>query len=243
MRDSGAVRMLAGWEIRRHARSTVALTIMVGLVGAVVIATLAGARRSDTALDRFNAYSRTADVEFSISLSTASQRAALRRTPGVIAVARLRGYGVFLPKAPNLTMAAQVDDVIGKTVDRPRVVEGRRANLAEPNEIAISESLASQLHLRLGSVVAPDTYTVKQKEIAFSGGQPGPPAGPKVRFRVVGIVRLPYDLGDRAVSGWNRDLPARVRPEVSGEDRAVRRGLQGANDGKPATTSRPSSPK
>ena len=87
--------MLAGWEIRRRARSTVALTIMVGLVGAVVIATVAGARRSDTALDRFNAYSRSADVEFSIALSTASQRAELRRTPGVIAVARLRGYGVF----------------------------------------------------------------------------------------------------------------------------------------------------
>lgn len=142
-----------------------------------------------------------AHVEFSISLSTASQRAALRRTPGVIAIARLRGYGVFLPKAPNLTMAAQVDDVIGNAVDRPRVIEGRRADLSSPNEIAISESLASQLHLRLGSVVAPDTYTLEQKEIAFSGGQVGPPAGPKVRFRVVGIVRLPYDLGDRATSG------------------------------------------
>lgn len=193
--------MLAGWEIRRRARSTVALTIMVGLVGAVVIATLAGARRSDTALSRFNAYSHSAEVEFSVGKSTAVQRSALRRAPGVVAVARLLGYGIFLPAAPNLTIATQVDDVMGSTVDRPRVIVGRRADPSAAEEVAISEILAVQLHLRLGSTLSPDTYTPKQKEIAFSGGRPGPPAGPKVHLRVVGLVRLPFDLGDRATSG------------------------------------------
>ena len=90
---------------------------------------------------------------------------------------------------------------MGNTVDRPRVIVGRRADPSAAEEIAISETLASQLRLRVGSALSPDTYTPKQKEIAFAGGRPGPPAGPKVHLRVVGLVRLPFDLGDRATSG------------------------------------------
>jgi len=51
--------MLAGIDVRRRWRSIVALTLLVGAVGTVVLATAAGARRSDSALTRFNTYSRS----------------------------------------------------------------------------------------------------------------------------------------------------------------------------------------
>ncbi len=42
--------MLARLELRRRWRSTVALALLVGAIGAIVLATAAGARRSDSSL-------------------------------------------------------------------------------------------------------------------------------------------------------------------------------------------------
>ena len=58
-----AIVFVAWRELRRRWLATVAAALLVGLVGALVLATVAGARRSDSALQRFNAYSRSADVE------------------------------------------------------------------------------------------------------------------------------------------------------------------------------------
>src|SRR5207245_2077347 len=92
--EVSAVRMLAASDIRRRWRGVVALTLLVGTVAVIVLATAAGARRSDAALGRFNTYSRSSDVEISVGFPTASQLRAFRRTPGVEAMARLRGYSL-----------------------------------------------------------------------------------------------------------------------------------------------------
>jgi uncharacterized membrane protein YeaQ/YmgE (transglycosylase-associated protein family) len=55
----GTVGMLAGSEIHRRLRSTIALALLVGIIGAIVLATAAGARRSGSALDRFKVYSHS----------------------------------------------------------------------------------------------------------------------------------------------------------------------------------------
>lgn len=46
--------MLAGLELRQRWRSTIAIALLIGVVGAIVLGAAAGARRADTALDRFN---------------------------------------------------------------------------------------------------------------------------------------------------------------------------------------------
>ena len=64
------------------------------------------------------------------------------------------------------------------------------------------ERLPRKMHLRVGSRARPPSSTSPpQVKIGFSGGNPGPPAGPPVQFRVVGIDRRPLDLGVRAASG------------------------------------------
>src|SRR5216117_3207424 len=57
-----AVWMAARAQLRRRWGATVALVLLVGLTGGVVIAAIAGASRTDSAMKRFVAYSRPEDV-------------------------------------------------------------------------------------------------------------------------------------------------------------------------------------
>lgn len=193
--------MLAGREIRRRWRSTLAIALLIGVVGALVLATVAGARRSATSLSRFNAVSRSADLELSIDRPTARELAEFRRSPGVAEVSHLRGYTLESPTLPNLAIAAPLDDVLGRSLDRDRLVAGRRPDQKVAEEIDIGESLAQRKHLHVGSHFSTASYSQEQIEQAFAGGNPGDPGGPTVRFRVVGIVRRPLDLGVRSTSG------------------------------------------
>src|SRR5215216_6701727 len=63
--ENGAVRVVwlaARAGMRRRVGATVALAMLVGLAGGVVLAAVAGASRTDTAMDRFLAYSRPDDL-------------------------------------------------------------------------------------------------------------------------------------------------------------------------------------
>jgi hypothetical protein len=195
--------MLAASDIRRRWRSVVALTLLVGAVGAIVLATAAGARRSDTALTRFNTYSRSSDLEISIGIPTASQLAAFRRSPGVAALAYLHAFSLVIEGEDNLAIAAPDDSAMGNLVDRARLIEGRFGSPSAPDELTVSEGLAAKTHLRVGSHLDARSFTQTQIDTIFSGkGDPNaPPVGPHVRLTVVGIVRRPLDLGIRAVTG------------------------------------------
>jgi len=111
----GTVRMLAGSEIRRHWRSTLALALLVCVIGGLIMAAAAGARRSSTALDRFNASSRSSALEISIGPAPSGARLAeFRNAPGVAAFARLHGYALGIDAYPELAMAAPVDNAMGQ---------------------------------------------------------------------------------------------------------------------------------
>ena len=69
----GAIWMLSANDLRRRRVSTLAIALLIGIVGAVVIAAVAGARRSDTALRRFNDESHSANVEVEVGTPTAQQ--------------------------------------------------------------------------------------------------------------------------------------------------------------------------
>jgi len=106
--------MLAASDIRRRWRSVVALTLLVGAVGAIVLATAAGARRSDTALARFNTYSRSSDLEISIGIPTAAELASFRRSPGVAAFAYIHAYSLVIEGQDNLAIGAPDDAAMAR---------------------------------------------------------------------------------------------------------------------------------
>ena len=94
-------------------------------------------------------------------------------------------------------MGTNVDDSFGTAVDRPRVIEGRQADPDAVDEVTISESLAQQTGLEVGSGFT--TVSVTPEQIARRRlRSKGPDAATS---RVVGIVRRPGDLSDIAASG------------------------------------------
>jgi hypothetical protein len=203
----GAVRLLAASEIRRRWRSTIAIALLVGIVGAVVFATAAGARRSATALDRFNAEVRTSSLEVNIGVGSDAKVAQFARTPGIKALAHLRAYAFDFAGAKELTVpdalaiAAPLDHAMGDQVDRSRIVAGRRARPSATEEIIVGESLADLLRIDVGTRLELPTYSPEQVERGFNGGAPEDPLGPTIPFRVVGIDRRPLDLGVRSTAG------------------------------------------
>jgi ABC-type antimicrobial peptide transport system permease subunit len=175
--------------------------MLVGLVGAIVLAFAAGAHRSSTALQRFVSYSRSSDMEVDVSDPTPAQLREFRRVPAVADFAVLHAYAIIPRGRPNLHNAATVDGRLGSDVDRARLVRGRFANPAAVDETVIGEGLADQLHIGIGDQLVADSLSTAQLRLVYEQKSPGAPNGPLVRLRVVGIYRRPLDLGDLAASG------------------------------------------
>jgi putative ABC transport system permease protein len=193
--------MLASIDLRRHWRSALTIALLIGVTGAIVLATAAGARRSGSALHRFVDDSRTADLQIDVGHATPLQLGAFARTRGVASMAVLDAPVLSVHGRTNLNFANPVDERFGTRIDRARVVAGRRASPNAVDEVTIGEGLAAKQRLDIGDVLKADSLTPRQMADAFAGHDPGPPAGPRLRFRVVGIVRRPLDLGDLAASG------------------------------------------
>jgi hypothetical protein len=62
----GAVWMLARADVRRRLTAVVVLALLVGISGGAVLAAVAGARRTSSAMDRFERESRTATFEVNV---------------------------------------------------------------------------------------------------------------------------------------------------------------------------------
>src|SRR5215475_7858048 len=122
-----AIAMLARSELRRRWRSVVVLTALV-----------AGARRTDTSLQRFEDASRSASVEFDIGEATREQVAQFERTPNVTAVAEVRQFPL-VKDSQFLSVAGQIDRRFGTVVDRARLIDGRFADQDRVDEINVSE--------------------------------------------------------------------------------------------------------
>jgi hypothetical protein len=89
-----AIALVARADLRRRWFATVAVAVLVGVVGAVVLSSLSGARRSNSALRRFNEYSRSGNLEVTPGRASPAQIAEFRRTPGIAALGVLRIYAV-----------------------------------------------------------------------------------------------------------------------------------------------------
>ena len=199
------ILMVARSAMRRRAGSLVAIALVIGIAGAAVLVSAAGARRTATSLDRFRDTTLASDVELDIEAATPEQLAELRHDPSVEQVGVLRQIMLAPPGADDrgeyLPAANAVDASFGRDVDRPRVIEGRRADPSRVHEIEISEKFASTFGLAVGDDLELGSYSPEQIELGKRGEVVGPPAGPEVRFRVVGIVRRPLDLGVAGAGG------------------------------------------
>ena len=195
-----AVWVRAAAELRRRWRATVVLALMVGLAGGVVLAAVAGARRTDTVLDRFLAYHQATNVAVGVQgLDTD----AVRRLPMVADVGE-GGYLVLTAAGPS---GGPNPDAFGEinpfvllgpwpgSSNRPVLVAGRLPSADRPLEAAVDETLADRRQLGPGDTLRMWGYTPEQVEGPASVGRlPAKPAGGAFDLTVTGVVRTPADL-------------------------------------------------
>ena len=211
------VRSRAEW--RRRWVSLLALTLLVALTGAVVLTALAGARRTQSTVERAAAGERTPDALLVFTDTTLAPAAAVAKAPAVAAIAPLAMFA-FFSKVGYTGLAAAADGRLGRDVLRPRVLRGRRANPKRAFEIAVPESTAARLRVDVGDTFELAAPGVLQSACLRDDASQGNPAcaatdelfardtipmskldGPHIEMRVVGITRGLLDVGGKPSDG------------------------------------------
>jgi len=146
-------KLRAGW------RDWVALALLIGLAGGVVLTAAAGAIRTDTAYPRFLAASRVASALVApAGPGVGGYDAAVGELPGVAAAAPVVGITAVPVNADGkpdnaANTVAALDDRFGRTLEVPKLLAGRLPAANAPREVAVSQIGAQQLHLRVGSTL------------------------------------------------------------------------------------------
>jgi hypothetical protein len=195
-------------QLRGRVRASLLLALLVGLSGGVVLAALAGARRSDAALPRFLAASRTTDATVWIFGPRGGQPARTDLAAELRAVAAMpqvraahRGSALIM-SGPPLIGSTQPNNQIGyvgldrsghEVFGRPMIVAGRLPRPDRPQEAAIDEEVAWRYGVQPGGTLRVGSYTRAQFGPAGTG-VPIAAKGPTVDLRVAGVLRFPDDL-------------------------------------------------
>jgi ABC-type lipoprotein release transport system permease subunit len=183
------------------------VALVVGLVGGLVIAVAAAARRTDTAVTRTVAAARAVDVDVAFLPTPGStiDLAEVERLPQVSEAARTVGFFVWgetdrgVPVAHSdgawLAIIAGVDRRYGREMDRFRLVAGRRADPERADEVLVDSLAAERYGVQVGSALKLRFLTDGDLAHLFETGEWDPRAdpdttgsGPLVTFRVVGIA-------------------------------------------------------
>jgi hypothetical protein len=200
----GAVWLRARAQLRGRLWASLLLVLLVGLAGGVVLAALVGARRSDAALPRFLAASRTTDATVwflgprggqPARSDLAEELRVIDGLPQVRDAARIAAVvmAVSDPGGPSRQLGFVGLDRDGhEAFGRPRLVAGRLTRLDRAEEATVDEEFAWRHGLRVGSLFRVGTYTRAQ----FGPAGEGVPIPPKgwADLKLTGIVRFPDDL-------------------------------------------------
>lgn len=183
--------------MRRRRRADLFLALLIALTGAVVLTAAAGARRTDTAFDRFLDWSNVADVQLQYGTDDDIDDdvlAAFREHPDVIEAAQLQFTQGFAEGSELDLMVVSGPDpaLFSERLDRPRLLEGRRADPSSPHEVLLSRFLQQDLGVEVGDTVTLQTFTADTDFEEPSTVE----LGPAVELEVVGIATLPYDAAD-----------------------------------------------
>ncbi|HUP71118.1 MAG TPA: FtsX-like permease family protein [Acidimicrobiales bacterium] len=210
---------------RARWRSSAAIAALVAITGATVLALLAGARRTDASLERFDRVSLDAAF-IDASETDPGPLRALADHPQVEAMGELAYVAAFPEKGDSyFPLLASVDGAAGRDLFRGVLLAGRHPDPDEPLEVALAEDTAA----RLGGVgtrlpfrsMTPEQWAVAKET---DGEFPDTFAGPDVELRVVGVVRTGIDLSQRSED----PNPAVLTPaffETYGERMGGTRGL------------------
>ena len=196
-------RFRATW----HQRWTgyLSLVVLTGLVGGVAMATVAGARRTQSSFPTYVASTNPTDEQVFTEFTpisgvgySATVDDAVRRVAGVTQVVTVIGFNgtlqaINVPGTPGIAGEAP-PAVEGSpdgeyfSSDRVSILQGRRSNPARPNELMMSAGAAASLRLHVGSTLRVAFFTTAQVKSPDFAGYPADRPHTVVPFRLVGII-------------------------------------------------------
>jgi hypothetical protein len=178
------------------------VVLLIGLIGGIAMASIAGGRRTQSSYPAFLASANTSDLDVSVYVpnggaATAPLTAKFARLPGVKTVRDL-AVPTFVPLtadgAPRLATLSDVQ-IVGSVdgmfldLDRPGIVDGRRANPNRPDEIVMTASAARLVGVSVGQIVPLGFYTHSQSALpGFGTARVAPRL--LVRAKLTGIAVL-----------------------------------------------------
>ena len=203
-----AARLWARADLRARWLSLVALGIIAGVTGGVALASVSGALRTDSALDRLNQRTNASDAvvfpsqvgAFHPDWSTFEQRPE---------IASLEVWAIVfgdLEGEPEAAIFVPLDDW-AQDMDAPIVVDGRMWDPEADDEIVVADGFARAEGIEVGDTVAFSPYPPQPvAEGPTDEEDAAGPAGLDLDLKVVGIVRTPLEplfVGD----GFNIAAP------------------------------------
>ena len=196
--NRAAVRLVARSEARRRRGSLAFLFVLMVAVGAVVLASLAGAHRSATVLDRYMKSTNQQDAGvYALGLSAADAPALLGAVPGVTQVSSA-DYFLAQPTIPgtphDFGIVASPDPGFAVDMTRYVVRDGSLPAKDRPDQVALNLPAARALGLTTGDTLVVDTLTPAAFDRMVNGAGGVVLDGPRIELQVVGLVQLGEDL-------------------------------------------------
>lgn len=186
---------------RRRWPGYLTIVVLIGLVGGVAMASIAGARRTQSSYPTFLASTNPSDMNVSVFNAAngggpgPTLTKELSRLPGVERVRAVEAPAIIpLAKngAPNLELLSDLG--IGGSVDgeyfeqdRLTIVQGRMANPNRPDEMVMDATAARLLHAHVGEALPMGLYTTAQTNSPEFGSSKVAPVL-SVRVTLVGIA-------------------------------------------------------
>lgn len=210
--DGGAfalARYRFGPTLGRRWGGYVALVVLISLVGGLALATIAGARRTESSYPTFLASTNPSNLSFGTALfnpalgyTSGYDGAVIQRIAALPGVSRAESYVGLdaVPLGPDGKPVAVVQssnvtfNVLGSVgglyfdMDRASVVAGRMADPSNPHEIVATASAARVVGLHLGQRVPFGFYSDAQSGVFNGTGSSFPVPAHRVDVRLVGIV-------------------------------------------------------
>lgn len=187
-------------EARHRWAAWLAVTVLIGLIGGMVLGALAGARRTHTAYDRLVADTEAWDVLVNPNLGIESAIGPddVAALPQAAEVSALDGVAAMLVDGGSPTLGsgplvlAARDHRVLVDFNRPRVVEGRLYDPADAGEVMVDDRVAAHYGVHAGDAVQIATADMEDLyEWEMSGAEGPPPVVP--RDVVVSAVITPHD--------------------------------------------------
>jgi hypothetical protein len=181
-------------DVRRRWRSLLVLAVLVALATVTVLAAVAGARRGQSAVDRL--WARTLPATATVLPNQPGfDWAKVRALPEVSALSTFAvTFGFALECCPDAGAGfPPADSEITRTIERPVMLAGRLFNPRRADEVVVTPKFVASYGKGVGDTLTLHLASPQQANAGYDGST-GPPRGPIIVARIVGVGRTPWGL-------------------------------------------------